>query len=129
MQFVVTEKGADAALEAAVDRLPDGDVTAVQPPDRPLPARRVEGPDRGGPVAATRQVQDIVVDVSGTAKDRQGGAGAAELLPLRVSREPRVSAESRVRSRRWCTVHVPIRKSKSRRPSLAAAPVASASLA
>ena len=77
------------ALEGAAHRNIDGRrVAAVDPPDRPLSRRRIEGSQRGGTISAVRQFNQIVVHIAEAAKDRAHFACPAKRVPVRVAREP-----------------------------------------
>lgn len=77
---------ADTVLEAPHHRHVDAvRVAGVEPPDGPAQGAGVERAQRGGPVHAGRQVEQVVVDVALAAEQGLHGRVAIEGLPFVVA--------------------------------------------
>ncbi|WP_287241915.1 hypothetical protein [Mesorhizobium sp.] len=86
VEDVFTQERADTCFEGAAHRNIDGRrAAAVDPPDRPLSRRRIEGPQRGGAIGAAGQFNHIVIDIAEPAKDRAHLACPAKHVPVRVA--------------------------------------------
>ena len=92
-ELILREEGADAVFEAADDWLVERTwVAAVEPPDGPLPGRRIECAEGHGPVGVAREIEDVVVHIAETAEYFSGLAAAVKLGPVFAAGQPFVEA-------------------------------------
>ena len=67
-------------------------VAVVQPPDCSKVAGRIVAAQGEGAVILTGQLQQVVVDIAVTDKNRPDRAGAGEFVPIRAGREAALQA-------------------------------------